>query len=140
VSASEIAWRCIQTDPNDGINAARDLLDALERELQIRGMRGRRRRGCLAGLVLVCALVVGVPPGARHRLRGDGLADMVCPEPESRASGQRGVCGVLAAAIIAVTLRLHLWFTSRFYPAELGWARARAMGWCSPPTACLRRR
>jgi len=36
---------------------------------------------------------------------------------------------VLAAAIVAVTLRLHLWFTSRFYPAELGWARGRAMGW-----------
>ena len=36
---------------------------------------------------------------------------------------------VLAAAIVAVTLRLHLWFTSRFYPAELGWARAHAIGW-----------
>ena len=36
---------------------------------------------------------------------------------------------VLAAAIVAVTLRLHLWFTSRLYSAELGWARARATGW-----------
>src|SRR4030095_16881354 len=36
---------------------------------------------------------------------------------------------VLAAAIVAVTLRLHLWFTSRFYSAELGWARSRATGW-----------
>jgi hypothetical protein len=36
---------------------------------------------------------------------------------------------VLSAAIVAVTLRLHLWFTSRFYPAELGWARARATAW-----------
>jgi hypothetical protein len=36
---------------------------------------------------------------------------------------------VLAAAIVAVTLRLHLWFTSRSYPAELEWARARATGW-----------
>src|SRR5258706_2725297 len=36
---------------------------------------------------------------------------------------------VLASAIVAVTLRLHLWFTSRFYPAELGWARARGGGW-----------
>jgi hypothetical protein len=35
---------------------------------------------------------------------------------------------VLAAAIVAVTLRLHLWFTSRFYSAELGWARSRATG------------
>ena len=36
---------------------------------------------------------------------------------------------VLAAAIVGVTLRLHLWFTARFYPAELGWARSRAVGW-----------
>jgi hypothetical protein len=35
----------------------------------------------------------------------------------------------LASAIVGVTLRLHLWFTSRFYPAELGWARARALVW-----------
>jgi hypothetical protein len=36
---------------------------------------------------------------------------------------------VLAAAIVAVTLRLHLWFTSRSYPAELDWARGRSTGW-----------
>ena len=36
---------------------------------------------------------------------------------------------VLAAAIVAVTLRLHLWFTSQSYPAELEWARDRATGW-----------
>jgi len=36
---------------------------------------------------------------------------------------------VLAAAIVAVTLRLHLWFTSRSYPAELEWARGRSTGW-----------
>src|SRR5258705_11628521 len=46
--------------------------------------------------------------------------------------GQEGnavFVAVLAAPVVAVTLRLHLWFTSRFYPAELGWARGRAMGW-----------
>jgi hypothetical protein len=46
--------------------------------------------------------------------------------------GQQGnaiFIAVLAAAIVAVTLRLHLWFTSRFYPAELEWARARAVAW-----------
>ena len=44
---------------------------------------------------------------------------------------------VLAAAIVAVTLRLHLWFTSRFYPAELGWTRARAMAWILASDAVL---
>ena len=45
------------------------------------------------------------------------------------SEGDAVFVAVLAAAIAAVTLRLHLWFTSRFYPAELGWARARAVGW-----------
>jgi hypothetical protein len=44
---------------------------------------------------------------------------------------------VLAAAIVAVTLRLHLWFTSRFYPGELGWARARATSWMLVSDAIL---
>ena len=36
---------------------------------------------------------------------------------------------VLAAAIVAVMLRLHLWFTSRFYPFELRWLRGRVARW-----------
>ena len=31
----------------------------------------------------------------------------------------------LAAVIVAANLRLHLWFTSRFYPGELEWLRPR---------------
>jgi hypothetical protein len=34
-----------------------------------------------------------------------------------------------AAAVVAALLRLHLWFTSRSYPSELPWARARAHRW-----------
>jgi serine/threonine-protein kinase len=36
---------------------------------------------------------------------------------------------LLIAVIVAANLRLHLWFTSRFYPAELQWARQRAVIW-----------
>lgn len=36
---------------------------------------------------------------------------------------------VLGAVIIAANLRLHLWFTSRFYPAELKWVRRRVGRW-----------
>ena len=36
---------------------------------------------------------------------------------------------MLIAVIAAATLRLHLWFTSRFYPGELQWARRRAGPW-----------
>ena len=35
----------------------------------------------------------------------------------------------LIAVIVAANLRLHLWFTSRFYPAELRWARRREGPW-----------
>ena len=35
----------------------------------------------------------------------------------------------LIAVIVAANLRLHLWFTSRFYPAELRWARRRVGLW-----------
>jgi predicted Ser/Thr protein kinase len=35
----------------------------------------------------------------------------------------------LAAVIVAANLRLHLWFTSRFYPSELKWLRARVGRW-----------
>ena len=35
----------------------------------------------------------------------------------------------LVAVIVAAILRLHLWFTSRFYPSQLRWARRRAGKW-----------
>jgi serine/threonine protein kinase len=35
----------------------------------------------------------------------------------------------LASVIVAANLRLHLWFTSRFYPGELRWLRGRAAPW-----------
>ena len=35
----------------------------------------------------------------------------------------------LASVIVAANLRLHLWFTSRFYPGELRWLRARVSPW-----------
>jgi predicted Ser/Thr protein kinase len=122
VSASEIAWRCMQTDPNDRYQSARDVLAALEREVQT------RRHAPLA------------PPPSRwwwefhQAIVAVVYAAMVWPTWIARGviGGQEGnavFVAVLAAAVVAVTLRLHLWFTSRFYPAELGWARGRAMGW-----------
>ena len=34
-----------------------------------------------------------------------------------------------ACAAVAATVRLHLWFTSRFYPAELRAQRSRTLRW-----------
>jgi serine/threonine protein kinase len=36
---------------------------------------------------------------------------------------------IVASVVISACLRLHLWFTSRFYPAQLSWVRKRAALW-----------
>jgi serine/threonine protein kinase len=43
--------------------------------------------------------------------------------------GMLFLLAVLACAAAATTLRLHLWFTSRFYPLELNAQRTRALPW-----------
>jgi hypothetical protein len=45
------------------------------------------------------------------------------------AAGRAFFIVLLAAVIVAANLRLHLWFTSRFYPGELKWLRARVGRW-----------
>jgi len=36
---------------------------------------------------------------------------------------------ILGAVVVSASLRLHRWFTSRFYPAELPWVRRRSARW-----------
>ena len=129
VSASEIAWRCIQTDPNERYRSARELLAALERELPNPAAVGdsvtppfvlaSRARWWWqfhqAAVSIVYAVMIWPTWLARNVIGGQ--------------EGNAVFVTVLAAAIVAVTLRLHLWFTSRSYPAELEWARDRATGW-----------
>ena len=43
--------------------------------------------------------------------------------------GRAFFIAVLVSVIVAANLRLNLWFTSRFYPAELRWARRRVGRW-----------
>ena len=43
--------------------------------------------------------------------------------------GRAVFIATLAAVIVAANLRFHLWFTSRFYPGELRWLRARVLPW-----------
>ncbi len=128
-SASEITSRCIQTDPNDRYRSARELLAALERELAISKAMAEPVTPAAAAasparwwwefhqaVVSIVYAVMAWPTWlARNVIGGqEGNAVFVV---------------VLAASIVAVTLRLHLWFTSRFYSAELGWARSRATTW-----------
>jgi hypothetical protein len=129
VSASDIAWRCIQTDPGERYQSARELLAALEREIAQPSQEAaeqaavtqlsRSARWWWEFHQAAAALVYGVMTWPAW------IARSVIGGKEGNAV----FVAVLAAAIVAVTLRLHLWFTSRFYPAELEWARGRAAGW-----------
>jgi hypothetical protein len=128
VEASDIAWRCIQTDPDQRYQSAHELLSALERELahqldpaaqQVTSGGARSSWWWWEFHQAVAALVYGV---------------MTWPAWIARSiiGGKEGnaiFVAILASAVIAATLRLHLWFTSRFYPAELVWARVRAEAW-----------
>ena len=129
VSASDIAWRCIQIDPDQRYQSARELLAALERQLAHSS----------ESAVDHAAEAIRAEPSAWWWEFHQAAAALVYGVMTWPAWIARGIIGgkqgdamfvaVLAAAIVAVTLRLHLWFTSRFYPAELGWARARAAAW-----------
>jgi hypothetical protein len=43
--------------------------------------------------------------------------------------GQALFIAILAGVVVSACLRLHLWFTSRFYPAQLSWVRRRSATW-----------
>jgi serine/threonine-protein kinase len=118
--------RCLQADPAARYASARELLDALEREGPASGAPvaaaaaapGSARwwwefHQAVAALVYWLMLI----PAWRARELIDG------------AWGRAFFIVTLASVIVAATLRLHLWFTSRFYPAELRWARRRAGRW-----------
>jgi len=127
VAGSDVAWRCIQNDPDDRYRSAHDLLAALERAKTSDGGGESSAPSTpspnahwwwefhQAVASIVYAVMVWPTWLAKNLIGG----------PQGNAI----FVTVLAAAIVAVTLRLHLWFTSRFYPAELEWARARAAAW-----------
>jgi hypothetical protein len=126
----EIAWRCTRPDRGERYQSAVDVLGALERELEHRTdpaasehrVESARSDSShwwwqfhQAAAALVYGLMTWPAWNARSLLAGK-LGDAV-------------FLATLAAAIVAGILRLHLWFTSRSYPAELAWARTRAAVW-----------
>jgi predicted Ser/Thr protein kinase len=126
VVVSEIAWRCIQKDPRDRYPSSRELYAVL-----------LRAKSSLAG-----GESIRPAPPANSRWWWEFhqaavsivYATMIWPTWLARdvIGGQQGnavFVAVLVAAVVGVTLRLHLWFTSRFYPAELRWTLQRAAGW-----------
>ena len=130
-----VVARCLQADPAARYSSARELEAALE------------------------AVTVGPPQGgpyvretegpaeAGHYDRGgrfwwefhQAAAAVVYSVMAVPAWYARGLIGgwqgrtffivFLAAVVVAATARLHLWFTSRFYPTELGWVHRRSGVW-----------
>jgi hypothetical protein len=119
VPFAAVIGRCMQADPDARFASARDLLAALDAGSPATSPGAMPERWWWEvhqGIVsLVYGLLLIAMWGART----------VIQEPFGRT--------LFIAASIAVTvaaaLRLHLWFTSRSYPAELLWVRRRAAPW-----------
>ena len=119
VPFATVIARCMQQDPAARFASARDLLAALDNGASVAVPVAPPERWWWEvhqGIVsLIYALLLIAMWGAR-----------------TVVSGTMGRTLFIAAAIavtVVAALRLHLWFTSRFYPAELPWVRRRARHW-----------
>jgi hypothetical protein len=117
-----IIARCLQTDPAARFSSATELLAALQRADAPAPLDGESVTGALwwwrfhqAATAVVYAAMVYPLWIARGVIGG--------------MAGRLLFIAGLTAIIAAVTLRLHLWFTSRFYSGELEWARGRNGRW-----------
>ena len=132
--------RCLQTDPQLRFASGRELVAALES-----GGPDHLRQG-YGWSAAASAEAEGPPPGsskpgsarwwwAFHQVAAAVVyGAMVYPAWLARGAigGQTGravFIVTLATVIVSVTLRLHLWFTSRSYPEQLDWARQRNSPW-----------
>ncbi len=125
-----IVTRCLQLSPHARYQSAGDLLAAID--------------GARAGEHGAALPAGGSVPGRRMSPRWwwefhqavAGLTYWLMVIPAWTARGIIGATAgrafflfTLAAVIVAANLRFHLWFTSRFYPVELPWVRARSARW-----------
>lgn len=121
---SAIVDRCLARDPRGRYGSTRDLLAALE-AVQRTGAAPVASAARFTPLWWwefhqgVAALVYWIMAIPVWRARGliGGLP------------GRAIFLITLAAIIVSAFVRLHLWFTSRFYPAELRWVRKRTGRW-----------
>jgi eukaryotic-like serine/threonine-protein kinase len=118
-SVAPIVDRCRQPSPTGRFSSATELLHALEGAAQPR-TRGRAASRWWwefhQGVAALTYWLMVIPVWTARGLIGG-------------AAGRAVFIAALAAVIVAANLRLHLWFTSRFYPGELKWLRARVSRW-----------
>ena len=123
--ASVIA-RCLHADPNARFATARDLISELGTgPMSVPGPISRSDAGSIRSRFwwefheAVTALVYSA---------------MVVPAWYARGliggwQGRTFFIALVATVVVATTARLHLWFTSRFYPGELEWVHQRSSRW-----------
>jgi hypothetical protein len=116
---TEIAVRCTQLDPAARFQTAELLLATLE---GVQAGREHTRTAARwwwefhqAATAVIYWITLGPAWLARVAIGG--------------ALGRTFFIVVLAAVVVSACLRLHLWFTSRSYPAQLSWVRERVAGW-----------
>ena len=146
-----IIARCIQPDPSARFASARDLLAALAAADS--GPLDETAAATRPAPSLPAGATTPAPGYATPMPAGGAAAGsprwwwefhqaaaalvywlMVLPAWRGRtliggAWGRAFFIVTLVSVIVAATLRLHLWFTSRFYPAELKFARRRVGRW-----------
>ncbi|HLG58834.1 MAG TPA: serine/threonine-protein kinase [Vicinamibacterales bacterium] len=130
-----IIGRCLQTDPDARFANARELLQALEGEGRLKAAP-TTDEGSFPDV------------GAAFRRPGTGrfwwefhqgvtaLVYWLMTIPGWYARGHIGgwpgrafFIVLLTTIVVAANARLHLWFTSRFYPDELDWVHRRSSRW-----------
>jgi hypothetical protein len=118
-----IVARCIQPDPAERYASARELLTALERHPAAAEAFNAPSSGSALwwwqfhqGMAALVYWLMTIPAWTARGAIGGTL-------------GRTLFIATLASVIVAANIRFHLWFTSRFYPAELRWARRRTHRW-----------
>jgi predicted Ser/Thr protein kinase len=120
--------RCVQADPSLRFASARDLLAALGGEPPATAAQDPRP--------------ATVTQGAHRRFWWEfhqGVTALVYAFVAVPAWYARGLIGgwqgrtffiaFIASVVVASIARLHLWFTSRFYPEQLEWVHRRSSVW-----------
>jgi hypothetical protein len=117
--------RCVQTSPDERYGSGAELLRALVSDITPPALEA----------------TAGAPIGSprwwwefHQAITAAVYWVMTWPAWMGRQSvggrvGRALFIAILIAVIAAANLRLYLWFTSRFYPAELRWARRRVGSW-----------
>ena len=122
--------RCLHADPAARFETARELVSELETGLG---------PGVGPGLGTALGPDLGSVP---HRFWWEFheavtavvYAGMIAPAWYARGQiggwqGRAFFIALVATVVVTVTARLHLWFTSRFYPGELEWVHRQSSRW-----------